>query len=155
MENIFHYQTPIGEIAIAENDGQITNLYFATETVPTNKHELKETDVLNEAHRQLQEYFEGKRKNFSLSLAPSGTEFMQKVWEALLEIPYGETASYKEIAEKINHKLAYRAVGLANNKNPIPIIIPCHRVIGADKKLTGYAGGLEVKKYLLDIEKNL
>lgn len=155
MGNIFYYQTPIGEIAIAENDGQITNLYFASSAVPQNKHELKETDALKEAHRQLQEYFEGKRKTFSLKLAPSGTEFMQKVWEALLEIPYGETASYKEIAEKINHKLAYRAVGLANNKNPIPIIIPCHRVIGADKKLTGYAGGLEVKKYLLDIEKNL
>lgn len=114
---------------------------------------VNETVLLKRANKQLQEYFSGKRKIFDLPLAPSGTEFQQKVWSSLQKIPYGKTNSYKEIAESIGNIKAARAVGMANNKNPILILIPCHRVIGANGKLVGYAGGLEVKEKLLKIEK--
>lgn len=153
MKNIFYYQTPIGKIGIAESDNQITDLYFESNTILAEKYNVKETDILKEANKQLQEYFDGKRKDFCLPLAPSGTEFMKAVWNSLNSIPYGETRSYKEIAQSVNKTKAYRAVGLANNRNPIPIFIPCHRVIGKNKKLVGYGGGLEIKKYLLELEK--
>lgn len=153
MGNIFYYQTTIGKIGIVENNNQITHLYLNTTSLQFCEHSLKETGLLKEASKQLKEYFDGHRKTFSLPLAPSGTEFMKKVWAALNEIPYGETRSYKEIAQKINNNLAYRAVGLANNKNPIPIFIPCHRVIGSNNNLVGYAGGLKVKESLLNLEK--
>lgn len=153
MTNIFYYQTPIGKIGIAEKENQIINLYFESSFIPPDKHNIIETEVLKNANEQLQEYLAGKRKKFQLPLAPSGTEFMKSVWNSLCSIPYGETQCYQEIAQKVNHKNAYRAVGLANNRNPIPIFIPCHRVIGKNKKLIGYGGGLEIKKYLLDLEK--
>lgn len=101
----------------------------------------------------MQDYLAGKLKDFKLPLAPAGTEFMLRVWESLRAIPYGETRSYQEIAQSVGNKKASRAVGLANNRNPIPIIIPCHRVIGANGKLTGYRGGLEIKAHLLELEK--
>jgi len=118
--------------------------------------EIKLDDLPKEgaAHTQLQEYFAGKRKVFDLELAPSGTDFQKKVWQALLKIPYGKTATYKEIAAAIGHPKAARAVGMACNKNPIAIIIPCHRVVGSNGSLTGYAGGLEMKKRLLELELN-
>lgn len=153
MGNIFYYKTPIGEIAIAEENGKITDVCFETNTIEVKGYIKRETDTLKDANQQLQEYFKGERKSFSLTLAPFGTEFMVKVWNALNDIPYGETRSYKDIAQKTGHNLAYRAVGLANNRNPIPIFIPCHRVIGANKSLVGYGAGLEIKKYLLDLEK--
>lgn len=153
MKKIFYYDTKIGKIAIAEEDGQITNVCF--ENRPTPDAKIEETQAIKECAKQLNEYFGSNRKTFDLPLNPCGTEFMKKVWDALLEIPYGKTRSYKDISEKIGHELAYRAVGMANNKNPIPIIIPCHRVIGSDKKLTGYAGGIEIKEYLLELEKQL
>lgn len=153
MKNIFYYQTPIGKIAIAEKDNQITDLYFESNTIPTEKYNVKETEILKEANKQIQEYFDGKRKDFCLPLAPYGTEFMKAVWNSLNSIPYGETRSYQEIAQSVKKEKAHRAVGLANNRNPIPIFIPCHRVIGKNKKLVGYGGGLEIKKYLLEIEK--
>ena len=109
--------------------------------------------MLKEAARQLNAYLARELKEFSLPLAPAGTPFMQKVWAELRKIPYGQTASYKEIAQRIGHPQAQRAVGLANNKNPIAIFIPCHRVIGADGSLVGFGGGLELKRRLLDIEK--
>lgn len=150
MKKIFYYDTKIGKLAIAEEDGQITDICF--EKRPAPDAEVEETQAIKECAKQLNEYFLGSRKTFDLPLNPCGTEFMKKVWQALVEIPYGQTLSYKDIAQKIGHKLAYRAVGMANNKNPIPIIIPCHRVIGADKKLTGYAAGIKVKEYLLNLE---
>lgn len=153
MGNIFYYDTKIGKIGISEDNKKITGLYFESSTIEKDKYKLKETELIKEAYKQLQEYFDGKRKTFSLPIEPEGTNFMKKVWTALIEIPYGETRSYKQIAQRINHNLAYRAVGLANNKNPIPIFIPCHRVIGANKKLVGYGGGLSIKKFLLNIEK--
>jgi len=115
--------------------------------------QLCETPLLKEAARQLDSYFAGELKEFSLPLEPSGTAFMKQVWAALCEIPYGKTATYGEIAGKVGRPKAARAVGLANNRNPIPIFIPCHRVIGTDGSLTGYRGGLEMKKRLLELEK--
>ena len=102
---------------------------------------------------QLEEYFSGKRSSFSLPMAPVGTQFMQDVWQALVTIPYGEVRSYRDIAKAIGNPKACRAVGMANNRNPLPIIIPCHRVIGANGKLVGYAGGLDCKEKLLALEK--
>jgi methylated-DNA-[protein]-cysteine S-methyltransferase len=148
----FFFESEIGRIGITEKDGRITNVYITNDEFPQDTL-LYETPLLKEAVKQLKDYFAGELKEFSLPLEPSGTAFMKQVWSALREIPYGETASYKDIAVKIGSPKAARAVGLANNRNPIPIFIPCHRVIGADGSLTGYRGGLEMKKKLLDLEK--
>ena len=152
MNNIFFYQTAIGEIGIAENGGSITNLFFAKEQIPRNNI-IFETGILKEAARQLQGYLAGQLKEFDLPLALGGTEFMRRVWKSLLNIPYGETRSYQEIALSVGNKNASRAVGHACKQNPIPVIIPCHRVIGANRKLTGFGGGLDLKAHLLDLEK--
>lgn len=115
---------------------------------------LQTTELLSMATIQLDEYFQGKRTTFSLPFKLTGTPFQLAVWKELQNIPYGQTTSYKEIAQKINKPKAYRAVGMANNKNPLPTIIPCHRVIGSNGKLIGYAGGLKLKNYLLELEKS-
>lgn len=115
---------------------------------------LQTTELLSMATIQLDEYFQGKRTTFSLPFKLTGTPFQLAVWKELQNIPYGKTTSYKEIAQKINKPKACRAVGMANNKNPLPIIIPCHRVIGSNGKLIGYAGGLNLKNYLLELEKS-
>ena len=115
---------------------------------------LQTTELLSMATIQLDEYFQGKRTTFSLPFKLTGTLFQLAVWKELQNIPYGQTTSYKEIAQKINKPKACRAVGMANNKNPLPIIIPCHRVIGSNGKLIGYAGGLKLKNYLLELEKS-
>ncbi|MCB2355571.1 methylated-DNA--[protein]-cysteine S-methyltransferase [Clostridium estertheticum] len=151
MNNIFYYETIIGKIGIVENGIAITQMNFARK-MPEGIN-INETVLLKKANKQLQEYFSGKRKTFDLPLAPSGTDFQQKVWSSLLEIPYGKTNSYKDIAKNVGNINAARAVGMANSKNPIFILIPCHRVIGANGKLVGYAGGLSVKEKLLEIEK--
>lgn len=151
MNNAFYYETDIGKIGIAEDGEAITHIFFKEITLEDII--ISETSLLRKAYEEIQEYFLGKRKNFDLPLKPQGTEFQQRVWKVLQEIPYGSTCSYKDIAKQIGNIKASRAVGMANNKNPIPIIIPCHRVVGADGKLVGYAGGLDVKKRLLDIEK--
>lgn len=115
---------------------------------------LQTTELLSMATIQLDEYFQGKRTTFSLPFKLTGTPFQLAVWKELQNISYGKTTSYKEIAQKINKPKACRAVGMANNKNPLPIIIPCHRVIGSNGKLIGYAGGLKLKNYLLELEKS-
>lgn len=115
---------------------------------------LQTTELLSMATIQLDEYFQGKRTTFSLPFKLIGTPFQLAVWKELQNIPYGQTTSYKEIAQKMNKPKAYRAVGMANNKNPLPIIIPCHRVIGSNGKLIGYAGGLKLKNYLLELEQS-
>ncbi len=115
--------------------------------------EQKNTALLLEAKRQLDEYFAGERTEFQLPLNPKGTEFQNKVWHQLLQIPYGETRTYGQIAEAVGNPKASRAVGGANHNNPIAVIIPCHRVIGADGKLTGYAGGVDLKETLLRLER--
>lgn len=152
MKHIFFYQTDIGKIGIVEEDNAITALYFEGDHAPLDA-VVHETELVKEAGEQLQSYLSGRRRDFSLPLAPAGTAFMQRVWESLRAIPYGETRSYQEIAQSAGNHKAARAVGLANNRNPIPIFIPCHRVIGANKKLIGYRAGLSIKAHLLDLER--
>lgn len=143
--------SPLGNIRIGCMDSKIVSLYFGDKV---EMPETIETCALGkEAVHQLQEYFAGERTVFDLPLAPSGTDFQRSVWDALCEIPYGETRSYKEIAEAIGNPKACRAVGMANNRNPISIVIPCHRVIGANGDLVGYGGGLDKKVWLLQLEK--
>lgn len=149
--HIFFYNTNIGKINIAEDDGKITYLNFWEKTIP-KWYIIKETPIIKEAYKQLDLYLSGKLKDFNLPLSPAGTPFMQQVWKSLLDIPYGKTASYKDIAIAINNPKSSRAVGMANNKNPISIFIPCHRVIGSDGKLVGYWGGLDIKIKLLETE---
>ncbi|MDR2009714.1 MAG: methylated-DNA--[protein]-cysteine S-methyltransferase [Bacteroidales bacterium] len=151
---IFYYKYNIttNDIFIIEKDNFITHLLYRG-FVPTGKTE-KETPLIKETFSQLSEYFEGKRKIFEIPIKPEGTEFQKKVWEQLLKVPYGKTKTYKELAESVDSPKACRAVGLANNKNPISIIIPCHRIIGSNGKLVGYAGGLDTKKFLLNLERD-
>ena len=152
MNKLFFYDTKLGRLGIRDNSQNITNLYFESENISRDDVIIEESDLTKLAYTQIREYLDGQRKVFDLPLHPNGTEFQIKVWKALTEIPYGETRSYKDIAISIGNEKACRAVGMANNKNPIPIIIPCHRVIGANKKLVGYAGGLDLKERLLDLE---
>lgn len=145
--------TVIGKVRIIEEDGYIIELQINKEFDKNEDILEKDTNILKNTERQLSEYFSGKRNTFDLKLNSKGTDFMKKVWRELLNIPYGETRTYKEIAEKIGNPKGARAVGMANNKNPIPIIIPCHRVIGKNKKLVGYALGLDMKEFLLNLER--
>lgn len=145
------YNTKIGPITIVEQNGKIIEIRFGKEY----REIQKETIVIQQASKQLEEYFVGRRKKFTVEIEAKGTAFQQQVWEALRQIPYGETRTYGQIAQKIGNVNASRAVGMANNKNPIPIIIPCHRVIGSNGKLIGYAGGLDIKEKLLEIENTL
>jgi len=141
----------IGQVCIAEEEGRVTQLLLGKDPVLPAA-EQAETALLKEAFRQLAEYLSGERKAFDLPLAPAGTPYQRKVWQALLKIPYGATASYKEVAAQTGNAKAARAVGMANNRNPIPIFIPCHRVIGADGSLVGYGCGLDIKRRLLELE---
>jgi len=151
MEKAFGYQTPVGDLVIAEDGRAITALLFGMDAL--SHYEVEETPLIRRAKEQLDEYFAGKRKAFDLPLAPKGTAFQQAVWNALLEIPYGETRTYGQIAARIERPGAGRAVGQANHRNPISILIPCHRVIGTGGGLTGYGGGLSVKEKLLALER--
>lgn len=151
MINYFCYDTEIGRIKISEKDEKIIGFVFSDYK---KEDEIeKETDAIRKTYLQLKEYLSGKRKNFDIEIEMIGTEFQKKVWKELLNIPYGETRSYKDIAIAIGNGKACRAVGNANNKNPIAIIVPCHRVVGSDGSMTGYAGGLNIKEKLLKIEK--
>jgi methylated-DNA-[protein]-cysteine S-methyltransferase len=144
--------TPIGELLLtADPDGALTRLYLPNRPPDTTGWE-RDDELLEPVARQLREYFAGERTEFDIELRPTGVPFQLKVWEALLKIPYGETASYGEIAREIGHPTAFRAVGAANGQNPIAIIVPCHRVIGSNGSLTGYGGGLPTKRALLDLE---
>ena len=171
--------TPIGKLCIEVEGGFLTGVCMAFEesdreeyrqAIISNNRSTKgnmlvnhsdeclekvSMDLLTETRKQLEEYFDRKRKEFNLPILLRGTEFQKKVWQGLCTIPYGETRSYKELAELVGNPKAVRAVGGANNKNPIMIIVPCHRVIGADGSLVGFGGGLEVKKYLLELEAGL
>lgn len=151
MKNIFYYETSIGRIGIADNGNAVTNVYYNNETVP-NDINIEETVLIKKAACELKEYLDGKRKCFDIPLEPHGTEFQKAVWNELIKIPYGETRSYRQVAEAVGNPKACRAVGMANNRNPIMIFIPCHRVIGANGSLTGYAAGLDVKERLLNME---
>ena len=144
----YSYETKLGSVTIVEEDGAL----LAITTHRTYEGIKQETPLINEAYRQLSEYLSGERKRFDLPLNPQGTVFQQQVWKALCDIPYGETRSYKQIAEAIGNPKAVRAVGMANNRNPLLIVVPCHRVIGANGKLVGYAAGIEKKEFLLKLE---
>lgn len=148
--NIF--KTKIGELLIAQENGFISDV---TPTLTKGNLDfgiLEESEITNEAAKQLIDFFDKKRVDFDLPLKPKGTDFQKQVWQALLEIPYGETRSYKEIAIAIDNPKGVRAVGMANNRNPISFIIPCHRVIGSDGSLVGYGGGMDLKVFLLELE---
>ena len=147
----YSYKTKLGSVTIVEEGGAL----LAITTHRTYEGIKQETPLINEAYRQLSEYLLGERKRFDLPLNPQGTVFQQQVWKALCDIPYGETRSYKQIAEAIGNPKAVRAVGMANNRNPLLIVVPCHRVIGANGKLVGYAAGIEKKEFLLKLEKSL
>lgn len=148
--------SPVGDLTLVASDKGLTAILWQDDRanrVPLEEmHEDQNHVVLNETARQLQEYFSGARKSFSLPLDFRGTDFQKKVWGALLTIPFGETRSYAQIAQQVNSPKAVRAVGAANAKNPISIIAPCHRVIGSNGDLTGFAGGLAAKTLLLSLE---
>ena len=150
---------PIGDLRIVERDGSIVAIEFSPFQPPADGRPLgarnDDLPVLAETVRQLSAYFERDLTDFDLPLSPVGTDFQQRVWHQLRAIPYGETASYGEVAGRLGMtNAASRAVGLANGRNPIPIVVPCHRVIGANGTLTGYAGGLERKQQLLELEQD-
>ena len=140
--------TPIGSLMLLADEGGICALKFAAQ-----REERGEHPFLLQAEDELNEYFAGRRRRFSVPLSINGTDFQKKVWRALAEIPYGKTAGYQEIAAAIGNPKACRAVGMANHVNPVPILVPCHRVVGKNGKLTGYAGGLEIKEFLLNLER--
>lgn len=144
--------SPIGRLMIVQQGEAVKEILFEekiTDAVP-----IRSTELLLCAQRQLNEYFSGSRKVFSLPLALTGTPFQRKVWQQLTQIPYGEVRSYGQIAQAVGNPKACRAVGAANHCNPIPILVPCHRVVGANGSLTGYAGGLWRKNLLLQLEQN-
>lgn len=145
------FPSPFGAILLREQKDKLTDLLW-TATLSISPEEHEETPFLRETARQLEAYFAGKLRRFSIPLAPHGTSFMLQVWEALLTIPYGRTASYKDIAEAAGTPEAVCAVGMACHRNPIAIMIPCHRIIGKNGKLVGYAGGLDTKRGLLERE---
>jgi methylated-DNA-[protein]-cysteine S-methyltransferase len=156
---MIHYRTidsPIGPLALAGRGRVLTNLRMLNQTYEPNRSDwVRDDGAFPDAVDQLEAYFAGERTEFDLELKLIGSEFQRRVWQALLTIPYGETRSYGEIAEQIGAAGAARAVGLANGHNPIAIIVPCHRVIGANGSLTGYGGGLDRKRSLLDMEKGV
>ncbi len=145
---IAYIETPIGFAELKGDENGLSSVSVLNDKKPIGII----PEVLEEAVHEFQEYFEGKRKHFSIRLNPDGTEFQKKVWNALTEIPYGKTVSYMELTKKLGDIKAIRAVAAANGKNPLWIVVPCHRVIGSNGDLTGYAGGLHRKKWLLEHE---
>lgn len=148
------FDTPIGPLTVAADAQGIRYILFPENRYDAPGHEgwRHDPEALEDARRQLLEYFDGQRRDFDLPLAPQGTAFQQQVWRTLAEIPYGQTWTYTELAQRIGNPKAVRAVGSANGRNPLPIVLPCHRVIGADGSLTGFGGGLPTKAALLRLE---
>ena len=147
------FSSPMGDIALTANEHGLTGLAFQQGNAAINIHRYQyKPEIFQQTITQINEYFLGQRKEFTIKLAPQGTTFQQQVWQELSLIPFGETVTYSWLAQKLNNPKAVRAVGSANGKNPIALIIPCHRVIGTNKNLTGYAGGLSLKAALLSHE---
>lgn len=153
MKYLNYIDSPIGILGLVQEEDCLTEVFFG-KSESHQDYSQEETLLLKEAKKQLKAYFEGNQKIFDLPLNPKGTDFQKTVWQALLLIPYGETRSYKDIAAAIGSPKASRAVGMANNKNPLSILVPCHRVIGSSGKLVGYGGGLSIKENLLGLEKD-
>lgn len=150
MRYYLKYNSPLGELYLIEEENFLVEINFYNAPKDTIE---KETSFLIKCRNELAEYFNKERKEFTIPIKLKGTDFQKKVWNSLLKIPFGETRSYKDIAIDIGNPKASRAVGMANNRNPLPIIVPCHRVIGSNKKLIGYGGGLDKKIFLLELEK--
>lgn len=148
MQYQISFESPLGFLILKSNGESVTEISFAESEI----HEQHSCEVLEKCKVQLERFFSGELMNFDLPLDPAGTEFQQKVWTELLKIPYGETITYMDLAVCLGDPKCIRAAGTANGKNPIAIVIPCHRVIGAGNKLTGYAGGIWRKKMLLELE---
>lgn len=155
MTDSYVFKSPIGLLEIREENGKLINLclHHKEDDFAPSREFVRHSDLLYETYKQVNEYFSGKRIRFELPINCAGTTFQQQVWEKLQSIPYGETRSYEDIAVGIGKPKAVRAVGQANNRNPIMIIVPCHRVIHKNGDITGFGCGTEVKKYLLDLEK--
>ena len=143
------FDAPVGRMALEEDEGALTALYLPNSPMPPAG---EETPLLCRGREDLLEYLAGKRRDFDLPLAPKGTPFQHRVWFALADIPYGQTITYGELARRVDCPKGSRAVGQANHRNPLPILLPCHRVVGANGTLTGYGGGLELKQWLLRLE---
>lgn len=143
------FDSLVGKVKVVEEDEKVTEIKFVKDEGILEP----KTEILKLAKMELEEYFCGKRRKFTFPFKPEGTEFSLRVYKALIEIPYGKTCSYKDIAKKIGNEKAQRAVGGANNRNKLPIVIPCHRVIGSNGKLVGYADGIGIKKKLLELER--
>ena len=143
-----YYDSPLGVIELTATENGISSLYF----VEKKQKDITSNKILEDCVKQLEEYFQNKRKDFSLPLDMQGTEFQKKVWKELLNIPFGKTISYLQLAKRLGDEKSIRAVGGANGKNSVSIIVPCHRVIGANGTLVGYGGGLDKKKWLLEFE---
>jgi methylated-DNA-[protein]-cysteine S-methyltransferase len=152
MISIWYYEYPVGIIGIGTADDAVVSIFFGNKEMAAGE-QLKQTPLQKTAAEEIAEYFAGRRKQFNVPIRLNGTPFQKAVWNALLTIPFGETRSYTDIARQIGNEKAVRAVGMANNRNKISIIVPCHRVIGRNGDLVGYASGLTIKKQLLDIEK--
>lgn len=154
MEKYLYFKdTPIGKIGIAEEKGKITEVFLEYDVVFKQDYVIKKTQGLEKAFREIMEYLDGNRTTFDLEFSFKGSEFQQKVWNHLKEIPYGTLKSYEEIATILGNPKGARAVGLAAKRNPLPIFIPCHRVIGKGGALTGYRGGMKMKEWLINLEK--
>lgn len=155
MENSYSFQSPIGFLTICEQDNQLTRLYLDNQDrgISQSRNFEYHSDFLHEVYHQLNEYFAGKRKIFDLPVDSKGTAFQKAVWRELQKIPYGETRSYEDIAVAIGNKKAVRAIGQANGRNPIMIVVPCHRVIRKNRDISGFACGVEAKRYLLNLER--
>lgn len=152
-----HYsyvESPIGALLVAGENGVLKLVSFPNGRIPQEPEPewVRNDEEFDDVRRELGEYFAGKRETFDIALGPDGTEFQCDVLDALQRIPYGETRTYRDIAQEIGKPKAVRAVGAANGRNPIPILIPCHRVIGSDGSMTGFGGGIDTKKFLLDLE---
>ena len=150
-----HMPSPVGPLLLAASDDGLHLIEFQNPRHPMShcdSWEPRECEVIRETAAQLHEYFEGGRRDFELPLAPRGTAFQLDVWRALATIPYGETISYAQLAQRVGKPSAMRAVGAANGRNPLPLVLPCHRVIGSDGSLTGFGGGLPTKEFLLRME---
>ena len=146
--------SPVGPLMLAADDAGLRHIEFRDNRHPADRSDWHggDNEILDATVAQLREYFDGERRDFDLPLAPQGTEFQRVVWQELARIPYGATISYAQLAQRVGNASAMRAVGAANGRNPLPIVLPCHRVIGADGSLTGFGGGLPTKQFLLRLE---
>ena len=146
--------SPVGPLMLAADDNGLRHIEFRDNRHPADRSDWHggDNEILDATVAQLREYFDGERRDFDLPLAPQGTEFQRVVWQELARIPYGATISYAQLAQRVGNASAMRAVGAANGRNPLPIVLPCHRVIGADGSLTGFGGGLPTKQFLLRLE---